>query len=105
MRPWRCDICLKFSSTSLPIFQSGSTCGGIHTEKRKDRNSQFLFTAQLPKQIWPRFSARPDLERSLTKTKKNYSSHPVVVTVVSGRVWYLTKMLEIPSTSTEEMMM
>jgi hypothetical protein len=47
LRPWRCDICLKFSSTSLPLFQSGSTRGGIHTEKRKDRKSQFLFTAQL----------------------------------------------------------
>jgi len=32
---------------SLPLFQSGSTCGGIHSEKRKDRKSRFLFTAQL----------------------------------------------------------
>jgi hypothetical protein len=44
LRPRRCDICLKFSSTLLPLFQSGSTCGGIHTEKRKDRKSQSTFS-------------------------------------------------------------
>jgi hypothetical protein len=33
-----------FSSTS-PF--SSLTCGGIHSEKRKGRKSQFLFTAQL----------------------------------------------------------
>jgi hypothetical protein len=31
----------------LPHFQSGSTCRGIQSEKRKGRKSQFLFTAQL----------------------------------------------------------
>ena len=31
----------------LPLFQSGSTCGRIHSEERKGRKSQFLFTAQL----------------------------------------------------------
>jgi hypothetical protein len=30
---------------------SGSTCGGIHSEKRKGRKSQFLFTAQLLRQM------------------------------------------------------
>jgi hypothetical protein len=30
---------------------SGSTCRGIHSEKRKGRKSQFLFTAQLLRQM------------------------------------------------------
>jgi hypothetical protein len=43
MQPWCCDRTM-FSSTS-PF--SSLTCGGIHSEKRKGRKSQFLFTAQL----------------------------------------------------------
>jgi hypothetical protein len=33
------------NTTIVPIFQSGSTCKGIHSEERKGRKSLFLFTA------------------------------------------------------------
>ena len=33
----------NFIRTPTPLFQSGSTSGGIHTEERKGRNNLFLF--------------------------------------------------------------
>jgi hypothetical protein len=46
LRPWRCDICLKFSSTS-PISSLEALVEESNQKKRKGRKSQFLFTAQL----------------------------------------------------------
>jgi hypothetical protein len=36
---------LHVDQKHLPIFQSGSTCGGIHSEERKGRKSLFIFMA------------------------------------------------------------
>jgi hypothetical protein len=33
----------NFIRTPTPLFQSGSTSGGIHTEERKGRKKLFLF--------------------------------------------------------------
>jgi hypothetical protein len=33
----------KLHRVPTPLFQSGSTCGGIHTEERKGRKNLFLF--------------------------------------------------------------
>jgi hypothetical protein len=54
----------------LPLLQSGSTCGGIHSEKRKGRKSQFLYTAHLRKTNLAEIFSEARSERSLTKTKK-----------------------------------
>ena len=60
-----------------------------NTYRKKKRQKQSTFIYGTTKRIWPRFSARPDLERSLAKTKKNYSSHPVSSNC-SFQVEYLT---------------
>jgi hypothetical protein len=53
-RPWRWrwgrqqqrrQFQMENNVTILPIFQSESTCKGIHSEERKGRKSLFLFTA------------------------------------------------------------
>ena len=71
----------------LPIFQSGSTCRGIHSEKRNCRKSQLLFTAQLLRKTnLAEISASPDLERSLTtKTKKELRQSPTKAVVSLAR--------------------
>jgi hypothetical protein len=73
-----------FSSTS-PF--SSLTCGGIHSEKRKGRKSQFLFMAQLLRKtnLAEIFSEA----RSGTiahKTKKNYGSHPMFLSRWEARI-------------------
>jgi hypothetical protein len=47
--------------------------------RRKRQKSPFLFTAQQieKKQIWTKFLASPDLERLLTKTKKELHQSPI----------------------------
>jgi hypothetical protein len=56
-----------------------STCGGIHSEKRKGRKSQFLFTAQLLRKtnLAEIFSEARSGTIARTNKKKNYDSHPI----------------------------
>jgi hypothetical protein len=65
-------VALKKSGTGFVLVEESIK------KKRKGRKRQFLFMG-----IWPRFSARPDLERSLTKTKKILQQSPTLL-------WYNT---------------
>ncbi len=70
--------CMPVDAKHFPIVRSGSTCGGTLSEKRKDRKILFFYGNHFEEiQIWIRFSANPDSEQSLTKSKKNYDSHPL----------------------------
>jgi hypothetical protein len=51
----------------LLIFESGSTCGGIHSEERKGRKSLFLFTAQLLR--------KTNLDPILSKSRSETIAH------------------------------
>ena len=56
-----------------------STCGGIHSEKRKGRKNQFLFTAQLFRKtnLADIFSKSRSGTIPHKNKKNNYGSHPI----------------------------
>jgi hypothetical protein len=61
-------------------FSSLEALAGESLQKKEKAEKVYFYLRHnfYEKRIWPRFIARPDLERSLTKTKKkNYGSHPV----------------------------
>ncbi len=46
--------------------------------KKTQKSSIFIYgTTNQTKRIWTEYLASPDLEQLLTKTKKNYSKHPM----------------------------
>ena len=71
-------VLTMFSSMSL---FSSLTCGGTHTEKKKDRKSQFLFTAQLLRKH--NFSA--NFQRG--KIWKIAHKNEKIITAVTQYIW------------------
>jgi hypothetical protein len=70
--------CMPVDAKHFPIVQSGSTCGGTLSEKRKDRKNLFFYGNHFEEiRIWIRFSANPDSEQLLTKTKKELRQSPI----------------------------
>jgi hypothetical protein len=69
------------------LLPSIHTYGGIHSEERKGRKSQFLFTATTFKknESGSDFQQIKDLERSLTKTKKELRQAPTSKVVHEGQ--------------------
>jgi hypothetical protein len=66
----------KLRSTSLeaPLVEES-----IQKKEKAEKVNFYLRHNFKKKRIWPRFSARPDLERSLTKTKKELRQSPTHV--------------------------
>ena len=58
-------------------------------------HAQRAYGTTLRNRIWPRFSARPDLEQSLTKTKKELRQAPI--TTVSSLIDLRQKSRFLPS--------
>ena len=89
----------------LPEVQHTSPFSGLeaHAEvsiRNKEEAEKVYFYLRhnfWEKRIWPRFSARPDLERSLTKTKKELQQSPIIFvdlhTVCLTSIYY--RVLEI----------
>ncbi len=64
----------NFSST--PPFISLEALAEESIQKNEKAEKTYFYLWQL---IWSRFSARPDLHRSLTKTKKELRQSPILL--------------------------
>jgi hypothetical protein len=73
MRPWCCDICLKFSSTS-PFSLEAIAEESIQKKGRNSLGIFYLHHNFLEKRIWLRFSARPESGTTAHKIKKRITA-------------------------------
>jgi hypothetical protein len=94
-------LCSLIPEDVIIIFQSRSTCEGIHSEERKGRKGLlFLSTATTFKKHesgsdFQRIQIWNDREQ---KHKKNYGSHPILITYYLSTQAVDTPICHIPQT-------
>jgi hypothetical protein len=67
----------------------------VQKKKKAEKVYFYLRQNKLKKQIWTKFSASPDLERLLTKTKKELRQSPSVKPLLGPQFWLISTQLAL----------